>query len=323
MTTGHTDSQESTETGAAKTARQGVAIVGFVLIAIIGMTIAVYAARFVPSALSGMASATAYVSSLFVPPADEEPSPEAPVLVPVEPETPVVITPATTTLATPTAPVTTPSKPVAPATPTYYGSADLTVNFTAFGYCAGRTFVNASRIPNGADYGAQFTLTNEGTNIASGWRYMVETPDGSDVEGAGVTLLPSRSAIGTTCFSIEDGGGELSITVDSRNAVRESNERNNTDSENFGNSSNNNNDDLSCDIEASDRTIDEGDTITLRWETDGDVDDARINQGVGSVDEDGGSKHVSPRFDTTYRLTIEDNDGNEETCSVSIEVDEN
>jgi hypothetical protein len=83
------------------------------------------------------------------------------------------------------------------------------------------------------------------------------------------------------------------------------------------------NNDLSCDLTASDTHIENGDSTTLRWDTDGDVDSARINQGIGSVDEDGGSKRVSPDFDTTYRMTVEDRHGNEETCSVTVRVDSN
>jgi hypothetical protein len=60
------------------------------------------------------------------------------------------------------------------------------------------------------------------------------------------------------------------------------------------------NNDLSCDLTASDTHIENGDSTTLRWDTDGDVDSARINQGIGSVDEDGGSKRIHPDEDTTY-----------------------
>lgn len=80
-------------------------------------------------------------------------------------------------------------------------------------------------------------------------------------------------------------------------------------------------DDLWCDITASDRSIEEGDTVTLRWDAEG-ADEADINQGIGSVDEDGGTERVRPRSDTTYRLTVENNDGDEETCTVSVNVDE-
>ncbi len=83
----------------------------------------------------------------------------------------------------------------------------------------------------------------------------------------------------------------------------------------------NNNDDLSCELDASDTSVDEGDRVTLEWETEG-ADDARINQGIGSVDEDGGTERVTVDNDTTFRMTVENNDGDEETCSVTVRVNE-
>lgn len=79
---------------------------------------------------------------------------------------------------------------------------------------------------------------------------------------------------------------------------------------------------LSCELDASDKSIEEGDTTTLEWDTRGDVRSARINQGIGSVDEDGGTERVRPTRTTTYRLTVEDRDGDEEECDVTVRVDE-
>jgi hypothetical protein len=79
---------------------------------------------------------------------------------------------------------------------------------------------------------------------------------------------------------------------------------------------------LSCELDASDKSIEEGDTTTLEWDTRGDVRDARINQGIGSVDEDGGTERVRPNRTTTYRLTIEDRDGDEEECDVTVRVED-
>ncbi|MBP9816484.1 MAG: hypothetical protein KBD05_00400 [Candidatus Pacebacteria bacterium] len=81
------------------------------------------------------------------------------------------------------------------------------------------------------------------------------------------------------------------------------------------------NDDLRCEIDASDTSVDEGDRVTLEWDTEG-ADDARINQGIGSVDEDGGTERVRVDETTTFRLTVENDDGDEETCSVTVRVDD-
>ncbi len=76
----------------------------------------------------------------------------------------------------------------------------------------------------------------------------------------------------------------------------------------------------SCDLTASDTNISEGDSTTLRWYVTGNTESASINEGVGSVDEDGGTERVSPDEDTTYRLTVR-GEGGSRTCSVTVHVD--
>jgi hypothetical protein len=80
--------------------------------------------------------------------------------------------------------------------------------------------------------------------------------------------------------------------------------------------------DISCDLEVSDSSVDEGDEVTLEWEIDGDADFASINHGIGRVDEDGGEEEVEVDEDTTFRLTVRNDDGDEDTCSASVRVDE-
>lgn len=79
--------------------------------------------------------------------------------------------------------------------------------------------------------------------------------------------------------------------------------------------------DLACKIDASDTRVEEDDRITLEWDTR-DAVRASINNGIGRVDEDGGSVRVRVDEDVTYRMTVEDENGDEEDCSVSIRVDE-
>ena len=81
-------------------------------------------------------------------------------------------------------------------------------------------------------------------------------------------------------------------------------------------------DDLRCELTVDDRTVDEGDEVTLEWDIEGDADYASINQGVGRVDEDGGEEEVEVDRDTTFRLTVRNDDGDEDTCSVTVRVDE-
>ncbi len=84
----------------------------------------------------------------------------------------------------------------------------------------------------------------------------------------------------------------------------------------------NDDEDISCELTASDRTVEEGDEITLEWDIDGNATYASINQGIGRVDEDGGEEDVDVDEDTTFRLTVRDNHGNEDTCSVTVRVDD-
>ena len=75
-----------------------------------------------------------------------------------------------------------------------------------------------------------------------------------------------------------------------------------------------------CDyLTISDDDVEEGDEVTLRWETT-NADYVYINNGIGSVSRDG-SKNVRVYDDTTYVLTAE-GDGRKDTCSVRVEVEE-
>ncbi len=80
-------------------------------------------------------------------------------------------------------------------------------------------------------------------------------------------------------------------------------------------------DDLWCELDVSDSRVEEGDEVTLEWDTRG-ASYASINQGVGRVDEDGGEEEVEVDRDTTFRLTVRDNDGDEETCTATVRVDD-
>ena len=80
--------------------------------------------------------------------------------------------------------------------------------------------------------------------------------------------------------------------------------------------------DVSCDLSVSDSTVEDGDRVTLEWETDGNLNYASINQGIGRVDEDGGDERVEIDGDTTFRMTVRNNDGDEDTCSVTVRVDD-
>jgi hypothetical protein len=75
----------------------------------------------------------------------------------------------------------------------------------------------------------------------------------------------------------------------------------------------------SCDMWFSDTRIDKGDKTTLHWESD-NVDDVRINEGIGDVSRDG-SRTVRPNKSTTYIGTFEGENGNTIQCAAHVTVD--
>lgn len=78
------------------------------------------------------------------------------------------------------------------------------------------------------------------------------------------------------------------------------------------------NEDLSCDINASPSNVKKGEYTYLSWDSEG-ARSAWISQGVGSVSTNGA---ISLRADSsrTYTLTVTDYDGDTETCDVYIGV---
>jgi len=84
-----------------------------------------------------------------------------------------------------------------------------------------------------------------------------------------------------------------------------------------------------CDLEVSDRTIDEGESVRLSWDNE-DTDEIRLRTDDGDeiierddddYDEDDDSIRVKPREDTEYILTAYNDEGRD-TCRVEVEVDE-
>lgn len=234
MSNGHGTASHGAPSENAGGAKKSVALIGFIVVAVLGIAIAIYASRFVPGALSGLAGAGAYVSNLFIlenedgtSTVEEEPAKEAPV---VKPATPV----ATSTPTTPR-----PSTP-RPVTPVYSGLSDLTVTIATVGYCttgAQNSLVPSSYVPDNARYGGvRFTVTNIGTNVSGPWAFEIETsasPSDTYEYAGQASLAPGQSTVGTMCFprGTRENDGEVTVTVDSQNRVLEGNERNNEASE--------------------------------------------------------------------------------------------
>lgn len=235
MSNGHGTAPHGAPSENAGGAKKSVALIGFIVVAVLGIAIAIYASRFVPGALSGLAGAGAYVSNLFI--LEDEDGTSTVVEEEAEEETPAVKPAKPVATSTPTTPRPTTPRP---ATPVYSGLSDLTVNITAVGYCttgAQNSLVPSSYVPDNARYGGvRFTVTNIGTNISGPWAFEIETASSpSDTyEYAGqASLAPGQSTVGTMCFprGTRANEGEVIVSVDSQDRVVEGNERNNEASE--------------------------------------------------------------------------------------------
>lgn len=94
------------------------------------------------------------------------------------------------------------------------------------------------------------------------------------------------------------------------------------------------NDRLRCELDVSDRRVDEGDRVRLTWETEGaehieleddDGDEIVDTRGMSDSrrrDALSDSEYVRVRKDTTYTLTARSADGDRERCRVTVRVDE-
>lgn len=225
----------------------GLAIVGFIVLVIIGMILAVYAARFVPTAISNIGSAAVYLSSevfpsgdgdgdlVVVPPTDTVPFPEDPVV-----ETPV---------ATTTVPVEQPANPVrpAPAQPTVVavpvpgtyapltGLPDLVIENVTTGYLTSSntsSFRASDEVPEGRRGAIRFSVANRGTNMADRFEFEVKLPTSPSYtyeSSRQPELRPGARIEFVLGFDQPRSGSnrEIEISIDSGRDVRESNENNN------------------------------------------------------------------------------------------------
>jgi hypothetical protein len=233
MSNGHGTASHGAQGETAGGAKKSVALIGFIVVAVLGIAIAIYASRFVPGAISGLAGAGAYVSNLFI--LENEDGTGTVEEKPVQ-ETPAVKPPAPVATSTPTAPATPRPTTPRPATPVYSGLSDLTVNIATVGYCttgAQNSLVSSSYVPDNARYGGvRFTVTNIGTNVSGPWAFEIETsasPSDTYEYAGQASLAPGQSMVGTMCFprGTRANDGEVTITVDSQDRVVEGNERNN------------------------------------------------------------------------------------------------
>ncbi len=234
-----------------RAAVNGLAIVGFIVLIIIGMILAVYAARFVPKAISGVGSAAVYLSGqvfssdedtdgelVVVPPAetvpfgDETPAATSTPEAPAAPATPGSPAPAGGT-SQPGAPVVTAVQ--VPASTNYRGDADLVVENVRTGYMTSSdsdTFRASNDVPDGERGAVRFAIANRGTNVSERFEFdfrINTSPSISETYKVNRELRPGERIEYTLWFDRVRGNDDRTITIeaDSDKDVDESNERNN------------------------------------------------------------------------------------------------
>jgi hypothetical protein len=220
--------------------------IGFIAILGLGMLAAVYLARFVPTAVSGVASAIVSVSSVFFP------SDEGNGIVIIPPTVPGGVSTTTTpgeiaTSTGSTGAVSNPGTPGGEQTGTYligtttvstnpYGLPDLVPTIIATGIMTGTTtnsFVATSTPSTKDRIGIRFSVKNEGTNVSGVWRFSVVIPtDSAYVFESPIqqSLNPGERVEYTLGFDRARAGTnqKISIRADFSNLVNESNESNNS-----------------------------------------------------------------------------------------------
>lgn len=237
----------TTSTGPRRAAVNALAIVGFIVLVLIGMALAVYAARFIPTAISNVGSAAVYLSSQLFP-ADEEEGlvvVDEPETVPFGEDATATSTP-TTTPATPTTGGTvtnprpgTPTTVVVPvqvpASTNYYGLPDLVIESVQTGYLTSSntsSFRASDDVPDGERGGVKFTIANRGTNVSGRFDFEVELPTTRSYtynSRTQQTLRPGERIEYVLGFDQTREGDNRTITieVDPDDDIDESNERNN------------------------------------------------------------------------------------------------
>lgn len=236
----------TTNSSGRQAALNALAIVGFIVLVIIGMALAVYAARFVPTAVSNIGSAAVYLSSQVFPADDDT---DLVVVPPVETvpfgDDPIVAssTPTTTPETTPAAPVTNP-RPGAPVTTVvqvganpanYHGLPDLVVESVQTGYLTSSntsSFRASNEVPDGERGAVKFTVANRGTNISERFEFEVELPTTRRYtynSRTQQTLRPGERIEYVLGFDQTREGNDRTITidVDPDDDIDESNESNN------------------------------------------------------------------------------------------------
>jgi len=235
-------------TPARRAAVNALAFVGFIVLLILGIWLAVYVARYVPKVATRIGGAAVSLSSVFHH-ADEDASLQ---VVTSTTTLPIISEATTTPAATTTASAShtgtgtagsgsaggyvTTVTTVKTTAIDPYGEPDLSVRITDVGYLRedGDTssFVSSSYVPDDKDGAVKFTVTNGGTNVSGRWDFEVDVPTSPSQTYDSPTqnsLNPGDSV--DYVLGFEDGregdDRDITVTVDPDRDIHEMNENNN------------------------------------------------------------------------------------------------
>lgn len=166
-----------------------LAAVGFLALIAVGMWLAVYATRFVPTIVNSAGEAAVYIGSIFTPK-----STELSVISSTTPTT-IFFGDASSTQPASVTPTVFQPKPVesiagTETSNTYQisgvttsaplsGLPDLVTNIIAIGYLTSQStdsFVVSSTVPSGSRPAVRFVVKNVGTNVTGQWRFSASIP---------------------------------------------------------------------------------------------------------------------------------------------------
>ncbi|MCX6787070.1 MAG: hypothetical protein NTY93_00910 [Candidatus Kaiserbacteria bacterium] len=231
-----------------QTAIHTLAVVGFVALIAAGLSLAVYATRFVPTVVNRTGAAAVYLGSFFIPSPGLSvvPTPTASSTLFFNEASSTVSTIATSTQPKKiTATVGTKTTTSNITTNVPYGLPDLAVTITGIGYLATSSddsFIASSTVPAGSRPAVRFTIKNIGTNWTGAWHFSASIPTQparvyqSDLQQSlcrpGENNVCTNSIDYTLSFDRANTGANqtISITVNFDSATRDSNPNNNNTS---------------------------------------------------------------------------------------------
>lgn len=233
----------TTDAPARQTVIYSLAMVGFIALVALGISLAVYSSRYVPNAIDRIGAAAVSLSQIFKSSGSTSLS-----VVPTA-STTIFFGGATTTKPATSAPVKPPIDRSAgtkssniyqigggASTPTLSGLPDLVVTIDAVGYLAttsAESFIASSTVPTMSRPAVKFTIKNIGTNVSGPWRFSASIPTQSAYiyqSQSQQPLNPGDSIEYTLGFDQANKGADqtVSVTANFDNAVLESTTNNNS-----------------------------------------------------------------------------------------------